>query len=427
MGYEDKYDYLSEDPSLATPPPQDEPLDRDALIEKYLQSKLGRQPEEDLEGLRNKQNANVQLQRDSATTNLMAGLNNASAMFSGGRAKADNSDLEASNKDRMGQIASSNQQLAAGAKQAGDEREKAVHEYLSGKREDARLKQSAENNKNTNLRIQTDAENNLKQRAFDNDAKRKELALKSSSEANRKNEVSSDREDKDASGRIDKLLDHITGSSRGPVGQEKAKLRMSTHALNILKGLDTEKDLDRLSPTMAGEIGSAMAAAISPGHPAESIVKGLTPASSSADLAKAMQYITGNTQEAKLGSQLMLFKHMLERQAQVSKDIINQEYGPMVANVEDLKTHKKWGPRLKNVMEKGGLKFGDDGQLTAFEPNYSPHVDQRDPKGEDGTALAAGGAPKGTVTMKNAKTGETLHVQRADVNSARSEGFKEVQ
>lgn len=159
MGYEDKYDYLSEDPSLATPPPQDEPLDRDALIEKYLQSKLGRQPEEDLEGLRNKQNANVQLQRDSATTNLMAGLNNASAMFSGGRAKADNSDLEASNKDRMEQIATSNQQMAAGAKQVGEEREKAVHEYLSGKREDARLSQSAANNKATNDRIREDSKN----------------------------------------------------------------------------------------------------------------------------------------------------------------------------------------------------------------------------------------------------------------------------
>lgn len=123
MPYDDNYQYDNGD-------------DKDALIQKYLAAKLGPQPEEDLESLKNKQDYNVQLQRDSATTNLMSGLNSASAMIGGGQYKPDNSSFDASNKDRQGQIAANNQQMAAGQQQASAERKNAINEYLSGRKQE---------------------------------------------------------------------------------------------------------------------------------------------------------------------------------------------------------------------------------------------------------------------------------------------------
>lgn len=118
---------------------QDDPENKDALIKKYLESRLGPQPEEDLESMRNKQNLNVQMQRDAASANLMAGLNNASAMISGGRYKADNSDLLASNKDRAAQIDDSQKQMAQGQQLAQKDRHAAISEYLSGKKQNENM------------------------------------------------------------------------------------------------------------------------------------------------------------------------------------------------------------------------------------------------------------------------------------------------
>lgn len=148
--------------------------DRDEMIQRYLSSKFGPQPEEDLDSLRNKQNYNIQLQRDAASANLMSGLNNASALISGGRYKADNSDLDASNKDRQNQIIANNQQMADGQQQASKERQSAISEYLAGKKQDQ------------NMAFQKDVE----KRRSEHDMKMQKLAQ---SNADAKNQWQSDK------------------------------------------------------------------------------------------------------------------------------------------------------------------------------------------------------------------------------------------
>lgn len=383
MAYGDTYDDVD-----AT----DDGDDKDALIQKYLASKMGPASQASVANMRNTDAVNSQLRADANAANLQAGLNSASAMISGGRYKADNSDLMAANKMREGQIAENDQSNALTQREDSTERSKAIGEYLSGKREDARLQQSADNNAATNARIQKDSEDRIAESKRRSEEALKGLALAKQAEANRKTEHADDMSDRDASGRIDKLVDHLTSTSRGPIGQEKSKLRSVTHALSLLDG-KSDKELDAIGPTLAAEIGPAMAATLTPGHPAESQVHSISPNSAQNDVAKALQYLTGVPHGSGMSAQLKVFRGMLHNQANISKGIIKQEYDPIVANVDDLKTHKKWGSRLNNVLTKNGLKFDDDGQLTAFEPSYSvgngvPNMSG--PKGGDDTAIAAG-------------------------------------
>lgn len=110
--------------------------DKDELIKRYLAEKLGgAQSGEELESMRSKDNQNIQLQRDAASATLAEGLNNASALMSGGRYKADNSDLIQSNKDRQATINSNTAQVSQGKQLAQKDRQSAISEYLAGKKQ----------------------------------------------------------------------------------------------------------------------------------------------------------------------------------------------------------------------------------------------------------------------------------------------------
>lgn len=105
------------------------------LVRKYMLAKMsGQQDPQVLAQQEQLENNNLQLERMKSDANFSGALNTASAMIGGNRAKADNTSLEAANKDRSGQIATNNQTLAAGQAQSSKEREDAIKEYLSGQR-----------------------------------------------------------------------------------------------------------------------------------------------------------------------------------------------------------------------------------------------------------------------------------------------------
>ncbi len=109
--------------------------DKDKLIQEYLASKMAGPSVQEIDQMQATDMQNNRLRQDSASADLAAGLNNASALISGGRYKADNSDLMASNKSREAQISGNNAQMESGKKVASAERKAAIDEYLAGKKQ----------------------------------------------------------------------------------------------------------------------------------------------------------------------------------------------------------------------------------------------------------------------------------------------------
>lgn len=201
--------------------------------------------------------------------------------------------------------------------------------------------------------------------------------------------ASKDREDKALNADFDSLTNGIQGSIKNSIGGEKTKLRNTTHAMAILDHYGN--NLDNLTPEQVQEVGSAMAATLSQGHPAEALVHSMTPKSVGSDLSKALEYITGAPQSAGLGKQMLLYKQMLQRQADTSKDIIAGELGPIVANKAHLL--KKDPERFNNIMREAGVAVDPrTTTITAYAPKYSPgRGDGPAKKGDGATAYASEG------------------------------------
>ncbi len=198
-----------------------------------------------------------------------------------------------------------------------------------------------------------------------------------------------DRTARDINGRFDELTKNLS-SVRSTIGQEKTKLRVATHALNLIEGAD----LNKLTPIQVKEIAGAMAAQVSQGSPAQRTLEEMTPQTAANDLAKVYQYISGEPAPANQGEFAGMFKGMIERQMQTSRDIIQGEVGPLIANSSDLADHdpKRWG----KILKAAGITADHDGVVTAYEPSYARSTQHDNtPRGESGTAIAApsGGKP----------------------------------
>lgn len=226
-----------------------------------------------------------------------------------------------------------------------------------------------------------------------------------------------DRQDKDTNAQFDRLTDHIKGTVRDSIGAEKSKLRNTTHALSILDSYD---NLDNLSPKQANEIGMAMASTITPGHPAESLVHNMTPKSAQSDLANALEYITGAPQSAGLGKQLSLYKHMLERQADTSREIIKGEIAPIVANSKHLRGRDR--QRYDDIFQQAGVKVDDDGHVMAFEPAYiNPTREHLDAEKPDGGTAIAGSGPVAPAASQHPQAGAAEQWARAHPKDPRAQ------
>lgn len=82
------------------------------------------------------------------------------------------------------------------------------------------------------------------------------------------------------------LTDHLKGSVRDSIGQEKSKLRNATHAMALIP---ENGNLDNLTPEQMKEVAGVLAAQVAgSGSPAESIVHDMTPKTFKGDFAKAM-------------------------------------------------------------------------------------------------------------------------------------------
>ncbi len=207
---------------------------------------------------------------------------------------------------------------------------------------------------------------------------------------------------------FERFNDHIRGSVRDSIGDEKKKLRNATHALQIIEG----GDLNNLNAIQVKEIAGALAAQVSQGSPAERTLQEMTPSTAAGDLAKFYSYVTGKPAPAEQGAFVEMFKDMVTRQRDTSKQIIQGELGPVVSTYGHLRGKDK--KRFDEIVSSSGMVMDDTGQLTAYEPGYAknaPAVDKPE-GGGSGTALAA---PKKTYKAGEEKTiGGVVHVRGAD-------------
>jgi hypothetical protein len=221
-----------------------------------------------------------------------------------------------------------------------------------------------------------------------------------------------DRKTKSINDGFDDLTKQLTGI-RSTIGQEKTKLRTATHALNIIEGAD----LNNLTPIQIKEISGALAAQVTQGSPAQRTLEEMTPQTAAGDLAKVVQYITGGPEPANQGEFASQFRAMIERQMETSRDIIQGEVGPIIANSSWLSEHdpKRWN----KILKAAGITADQDGVVTAYEPGYAKQKPHADVPGGSGTAIAAPGGGKKAAPAANLdpQAGTAEKWARANENS----------
>lgn len=189
---------------------------------------------------------------------------------------------------------------------------------------------------------------------------------------------------------FERFNDHLTGSMRNNPGlsQEKQKLRNATHALSIIDG----GNLNNLNAIQVKEIAGALASQVSQGSPAEKTLQEMTPSTAAGDLSKVFSYMTGKPAPADQGEYVKMFRDMVNRQSDTSKQIIQGELGPVLATYAHLR--QKDPKRFDQIVSSSGMTLDDNGQLTAYEAPYMKGRGKKnDVSGEPGTAMAAPAAP----------------------------------
>lgn len=373
-----------------------DPTDPRQKLRKYLLDQQQRRARMDDPAYRESVNQDIMGGYDSGARGaLAAGIMSGAAQMGTLNGKAANADSVGDMADRLAKTrAGFDNKMAA----EDDNREKRygmdtkVYEYLADKK-----RQQEQDAATSKYRSDTLAATN--QRHKDT------IAAAATNKANARNE----KDENDTNKEFERLNDHIRGSVRDSIGDEKKKLRNATHALQIIGG---EIDLNHLNSIQVKEIAGALAAQVSQGSPAMRTLEEMTPSTAAGDLAKVYSYISGKPAPAEQGDFVKMFREMVERQRDTSREIIAGELGPVVSTYGHLR--KKDKKKFDQIMASAGVSLDDDNNLMAYEPKYAPPAGKHDEPGEGGAGTALAG-PKKTYKVGDEKViGGVVNVKGAD-------------
>jgi ketosteroid isomerase-like protein len=186
--------------------------------------------------------------------------------------------------------------------------------------------------------------------------------------------------------KFERFHDHMKGSTRDVIGNEKRRLNTAMHAKGIAHG-----DPSKLTPMQIHELGGALASQVAQGSPAESVIKSMTPETAKQDMAKFLGYFFSRPVEADTPEYVNLLKQMIDRQIKISEENIQREMAPLMVVYKDL--YQQRPDQFKEYLAEAGVTLNDKGKFVAYEARGAHETEP-----ETGEKPAAGTAYAGEAT-----------------------------